>query len=556
MISLNGSEFVLKVISSILFRIIVVVYSIFLLIFNHSVFSWLIYGIIISLYLFIYYYLLKWNKHFLRTLNDYIFIFLILFDKNILDISNVILLLFPLFNSPNHLNHTRSPMLLLFLTVTTFLSIYALHNNLDMGIIIYLIGFLFLTLIGFFELIRRATMVKLLKIYEKIDASASEKNFSNFHLNKIYAQAIEGIDSVFGRHNNVDMIIGFIRSKNNHLSIRSTSRFILKYDVDELNKQSLSVKNAGINIRVILDNKIYDNTLYINVSNYVFLITLKKKIGIFGLFYIIVAYEIIAPILKKISKILDFDSSLNKQKYDNTKKLNADLHYVNDVVKSIHFLKNKFTPIKTYFKLLEKFELVEEKKKPELLKIIADTKARAIISLNAIESKTLQVLDKTNSPFSSYSMKKIKYKHIYMLVKNIWIENFSEETINILCSPDDMEKFCPSVNRNLLEFLLTDIIENIRKYSSGQQSLIFDYDDYVKITLQNEVRDASKKKNELSELVDQFNNLDRVEINRRNSFGLVHIIELSELLHIDCKLSFSEQKYFTTTLTFKGYKNE
>jgi len=144
----------------------------------------------------------------------------------------------------------------------------------------------------------------------------------------------------------------------------------------------------------------------------------------------------------------------------------------------------------------------------------------------------------------------LKYKHIYMLVKDIWIEYFSDENINVLCSADDMEKRCSPVSRSLLEFLFTDIIENIRKYSSGYQTITFTYEQNAKIILQNEVHEVSKKKNELIELVDNFNNLDRVEINRRNSFGLVHILELSELLNISCKLSFDDQKYFTTTLTF------
>lgn len=543
------SELILKIISSILFRVILVVYSVFLLIYNHSVLAWYVYLIAIVLYIVAYKKLLTYNKHFLRTLNDYCFIFLILFDKNILDISNLILLLFPIFNSPNHLNHNRSPMLLFFLTSVFFLIIYFMHNSYENHILLYILGFLFLTFIGFLEMFRRSAVNRLLKIYDQIDMIASEKTFSSFHIHKVYSAAIEGLNSIFDKHNSIDLILGFVRHNKNRLSIRSTSRFVLKYEVDALNKRSLE-DQVGINFPIRLDGVVYNNTLFININSYVFVVIFNKEMGKFVLFYSLVAYELITPVLKKITRILDFETALNKRKLENIKKLNADLHYVNDIVKSTHFLKNKFTPIKTYFQITQRLDHVDEDKKNDLLELLEITKSRALISLESIESKTLQVLDKTNSPFASYSLKKMKYKHIYMLVKDIWIEYFSDENINVLCSTDDMEKRCSPVSRNLLEFLFTDVIENIRKYSSGHQSITFTYDQNAKIILRNEVHEVSKKKNELIELVDNFNNLDRLEINRRNSFGLVHILELSELLNIKCKLSFDDQKYFTTTLIF------
>ncbi|MBU0632611.1 hypothetical protein KKA17_08195, partial [bacterium] len=270
-----------------------------------------------------------------------------------------------------------------------------------------------------------------------------------------------------------------------------------------------------------------------------------------NIIYLMMAQEVVKPILQKVAKILNFETTLNKRKLQNQKKLNENLHYVNDIMKSIHFLKNKFTPIKTYFQLSDK--KVPEQKQHAFNVLLQETKDRALISLAAIESKTLQVLDKTKSPFSSYEMSKMKYKHFYMLIKEIWTENFSESSIIIRCSPDDMESSFFNTNRNLLEFLFTDIIENIRKYSNGNQTIIFEYDNtQAKIVLQNDVKDGLKKKQELKEIVDNFNNSDRLEINRRSSFGLVHIMELSEMLGIECELSFIDNKYFTTTLILQG----
>ncbi|WP_151174278.1 hypothetical protein [Sulfuricurvum kujiense] len=484
----------------------------------------------------------------MRTLNDYVFIALILFDKNIIEIYNILLLLFPLFNSPNHLNNKRNPFLLLGLSSLIFSIIFIYQHGFDPKIIYILVGLFFLTLISYAEVGRTKIINDLFNIFESIDKITGETS-NSLQLPKIYNKVIESLENILTKVNSVEMIACFVESeKTRELQIRSTSQLILKYDIKNLEDASKS-NEKSINIPVIIDDKVYKNTLYIRINKYIFLLIFSREIQSMNLLYLIITDELIKPILLKITKILDFEDALNKRKYTNLKKLNAELHYVNHVVQSIHFLKNKFSPIKSYFQLLQKLETVDIDKKEQLLEIIQETKERALISLHNIETKTLQVLDKTNSPFASYEMEKIKLKHIYMLIMPLWLENFSETDVIVNCSKEDMDKTSFKLNRNLLEFFFTDIIENIRKYSSGKQSITYEYGSEARIIFKNTVHEATKKKTELKELINNFNRADRLEINRRNSFGLVHILELSDILHIHCKLSLEDEKYFTTTLT-------
>lgn len=549
MIPINTIQFIMKFLTSILFRLLLIVYSLFIIFIQENIYSIVYYIIGAILYFTFYILLLSKNKALVRLVNDYIFIFFILYGKDILEFYNVALLLFPLLNSPNHTQQKRHPFILLTFTILIYGMLdfsYKQTTLMPNQYIYVLIGFSSLIIISLFEYFRSNISNKLLKIYKDIDKIVSEKkqtsqvpDIYNLIKNKFRE------DLKF----NIEQIIS-LQYDRNHLIVKNSSSFVHSCNLEVI-EEALKETNIAFNLELkINENEKYYN-ICLKVEKFIFIfITSEKNKSIFQFLY---SYEILMPILKKIIDIIQLEDILNKQKYKVIVNLNQKSHYVNEIMKSTHYLSNEFSPILSYFKIKEKYETLDDEiKKEKLFSIMINEEKRALISLDNIKNKSLSILDKEDNPFIPKQINKIKYKQVFMLVKNIWLKNFYENEIESKNFENNFEKFVYT-DSNSLEFIFTDITENMRKYSLNYRKIIFDFENGIEIKLFNDIKNI---KREILELAKNFNNNDRIEINKRNSFGLSHIKELTNTLNIETNITIDEnKKLFIMTLTF-GDNNE
>ncbi len=554
MISINSTENILKYATSIAFRGLIVLYSIFILLSQNNFFHPFIYITVIILYLYIYWQLLMKQKPISRTLNDYIYIFIILMGKDIFEFQNMILLLFPIINAPNHTQNKRQPGLLLLLSYSSFL-ILTFFDEKEVAISTYfyiLISFFTLTLITYFEYYRSTTINKLLNIYNQIDQIISKKS-STSQLPEVYKMIVKKLNE--DAKVNAFQIIGFQHQKN-HWVIKNSSEFVHSYNIDNVINSFQDTKLI-INKEIKINNHDYDSNIAIKLDKFIFLIITEDKVKELNILNIIKVYEILIPMFKKIINIIELENLLQKQKFKTLRSLRTKSKYVNTVMKSTHYLSNQFSPITNYFNLKEKYDSLpdsETELKSKMLILLNDEETRARVSINNITDRSLRILDKEESPFMPKTLKETKHKQIFMVIKNVWMQYFFENEIIIKnFNENNSETF--ALDLSTLEYICTDLFENVRKYSQNYHKIEFDFQHEIHITIINDIKSFEKNRADILEIVKNFNNDERIEINKRKGHGLSHAKESAHLLNMDIKLSIDEEKaLFYTNLTFKKGK--
>ncbi len=224
-------------------------------------------------------------------------------------------------------------------------------------------------------------------------------------------------------------------------------------------------------------------------------------------------------------------------------------------MKSTHFLSNKLIPIKNYITIREQFDSstkIKKVQRDKIKKIINKERKQAKISLRVISEKMKLLLNKEANPFVPTSTKKIKLRYIFMLIKRLWIQDFDEKDIIVYNTEGNLDKKLEA-NEDALEFIFIDIFTNLNKYSNEKPKIYFDFEGELTIIIKNKVGDFSEKESDLLTVIENYNNNDRMEINKRNNFGLLHIKELSQQLSVDTYLKLDKRnKMFITSLIFKG----
>ncbi|CAA6821093.1 MAG: Unknown protein [uncultured Sulfurovum sp.] len=545
-------EILIKYLTSILFRLILVFYGIFLLIIQENIVNIYMYIVLIIVYFFTYLYLIKGKRPFLRMINDYLFILFILFDKDVSQIYNFLFILLPIINSPNHTQEKRRQFILVLITMTIFIILdFRGTNILDFKDYIYIsTALIFIILITLFEYYRSQNTTKLFNIYSEIDEIASKKAHTS-QVPEIYKYLIEKYNHQLKF--DIENIIGFQYhgSNNNKVIVRNSSVFIHSYKISTIIKE-VEKKQVSYNQKIKLNNEEYKFNFSIKIDGYIFLFLVKKEIETNSLKRIFMESTIfgsIVPILNKLIKIIELENLLKKQKYNATLSLNKKSQYVNNVMKSTHYLSNQFSPITNYFDLIDKYKMLEETNKKEKLEIIIDDEGKnAKRCLKNIKEKSLNILDNDMNPFVPRNIKKIKYKYIYMSIKSLWLEEFDEK--DIFLYNDDKSNELLESDSQVLEFIFTDIIENIRKYSHGKHTIKFSYENNLSIEIVNNIKDIKRQKKTISEIIKNFNNEDRSELSKENNFGLSHIQELAHLLKIKIILKLDKENNFIMILTF------
>lgn len=164
------SEFTFKITTSLFFRLVIVVYSFFLLFAQENIFPLYVYFIVCIVYFATYIVLFSKGLHNYRTISDFAFMTFVLLDKDVLLLYNGIFILFPLINSPNHTSNGRSPVLLFLLSSVCFLVLMILkkqHVTMQYLAVLGVVSAVFLLVL--FEYIRSSYLKKYERLLNKLD---------------------------------------------------------------------------------------------------------------------------------------------------------------------------------------------------------------------------------------------------------------------------------------------------------------------------------------------------------------------------------------------------
>lgn len=552
-----------RLIISVLFRILIVFYSIFLLIVAEQIYFWIYQVLVYCIYLGLYIFLHGKEKAFsyIRLLNDYLFMFFIIYQYNELDLLSYAFLLFPILNAQNHSGERKS--LLVYIFPLTIIFIISKEINLFL-----IFPFLCFFIINSFENYR----TKYIKFHENLNSVIDDflmHDTGAYQSHKIYKDCLPLLKGKPFNFDIDDIFCFKYDARKNMFNVVNGSKFVWSFEAKVDGRGMFRALNDKNNIKsykdisITINKKNLDKNVVfacrVNTEHfYLFVLTMN----IYEILYDNIwstQYKLLYPLFLRLAKV--FEADLRQKTLESTKmlELGEKMNYVNVAVKAMHFIRNKLGPVKNYISMEDDYnnatdEKIKEKIKPFLKKERQNVES----SLSLVLDRANFILEKSNNPFVVSVLNKYGIQQLFSEIRRIWGDYGLIENFDFLMEPDNFnekqQRKYVYYNKVGMDLVLTNWISNIFKYNSGRYGLIIEEKELsYSISFFN-----SFKMNQLEDgdFIKQFASNDRLEIDKRKSHGLSELKEFLAQMNIQASMFIDGESVFFTIELIKRCKDE
>lgn len=536
---------------SVLYRITLSVFAIFLYNYFPGELSLLYFSIISIVYFIIFITLIGNNKikSIIRLLNDYSYIFLLLWYIDISAFFAFSFIFIPILNAQNHSGNSKS--ILLYLLPVTGLYFFDKYS------------FTFWILVPFatFYIINKFASLrnKYLEFQQELNTIIDDFFVNNQNLNRSYLIYREIIPLV-----NLSNIFPYTISDivcvhivNNKYTVVNGSSFVwsLIFKEKEIFIKKTAQNKYLSNFEIEVNDVKFTNNFIINCkvnsSTYSYIIIPKGNTRlIYDSISTSIMVKVLTPILTRYSNVLKSNFEHKKDQISKLSLLQEKINYVANSVNSMHFIRNKLGPLKSYLAMVSDYEKSDEKKKLKIEPYIKKEREKLKTSINQILEKADYVLKKSNNPFNVYSVEEYGLQQFFAAIRGVWVYYFDAENFEIDWNiKGDGTKFNVRYNIVGLELVLANWISNMHKYNDGECKIVLTEDDgYYNVNFYNEVN--VKEKN--IKFIEEYNSSNRTEISRRNSHGLLEMKDFINQMDLISEVSISGNNVHFC-LKFKKY---
>lgn len=365
---------------------------------------------------------------------------------------------------------------------------------------------------------------------------------------EIYKNIISAFNQNFSNNLIKDIVclISFDEFKTFYLV--NSSHFIYDFKVNiSDNAQKIGNIEFYININFFHDDELEKNNLLFPIKietknpseegSYAFLVVLSNVESHGKIFKYVGDMQ---NVFYKLSRVLSNERSIQKHKIMSSELLNEKIKFVENAQETMHFIRNRLTPIQNLIGLIKKkskYSSVPEKSYNQLINNSCDSSDREIQELIR---KAKYFLDDNNNPFKFKVDELYNIQAIISIVRGHWNAIMQETPLEIDSSSIKNVAECNIlINRDAFDILLSDIIGNIKKYNNGYAKCIISSEEsYLLVTFLNSFSDKTK----MLSVINDINSSDRDEIMRRRTFGLNSIKRVSENLNIHLEASLNSKK--------------
>lgn len=359
----------------------------------------------------------------------------------------------------------------------------------------------------------------------------------------------------------IDDIYCFRWSKE-HFYIVNGTKFVWSYQILESNIALKKIFESEVytNLKIKINGYEEDNLCFVvhpnmNECIYLYVLVYDRKSFIEN-YYV---QHLLRQFFYRISRIQEADWNFKSQQIEELATLGKKMNYVNASMNTLHFIRNKLSPLKNYLAMYDDYinsdEIRQKKIKPFLdveLKNMRD-------SFRMINERADKLLEEQQNPFVYSSTKKYGLQQLFSEIKKVW-QSYGLNEDNIVVSlQKKIEGKHKSVFYNIegLILVLDNWISNIVEHGCQSYGLeIIEEDLDVLVVFSNLHK---MKKHDCEHLITIFNNNDRLEINKRNYHGLQVIKEVLTQMNIDSELCTNEDNLVLKIKLFKlveDVKNE
>lgn len=551
---IKSTDSAVRLVNSIIFRLIIVFYGITILAHFDNAFNPWFYLLGILAYLLVYLFLFNKNKifAFLRLFNDYAFIVLILYNKDLNNLHSSLFLLLPLINNLNHSGGRKIfPFSLRLYAV--ILSSYFVVNKfaVDWYFIIPLISISLINCLVYFRLY-------LIDYVNNLYAIIEDFYKDNLNIGKTH-RILKG---VLDKHrenkfvNNlvpIKSIVLFQLKQNHTLKILLSSKFVVQFRLlQDLKSFDGSNDKVISDLKIELDGRISEHNLFIlkryKNNNYIYFVEFSKKSNL-GFTLGLYINKVLQPLLTKITQVayIEYQLSLENKKY--FKELKSRVENIDSAVNAIHYLNNKLSPVLNYFEMLRLLPQTSSDKVDELKKLIEREKKIVFNSIGPITEKMNQMAEKTMNASIISDTKPVSLRKLFTTIRSACDDALNLTfTYDSNWSTETLSRITVS-NLNLITFILDELIINLEKHSTGHCDVSFTDNEMPQISFNNKVKSLDKNRVAINKIIDDFNQDNVNEIMKRNSNGLRIIKQyLIQLNHKHQMMLVGEKLVLTLTL--------
>ncbi len=553
----NMVDIVTKKLLSIIFRVILLSFALLIYFSKDNLFPYYYYLLAFIPYLFIYKYTLFKDGPYsiLRLLNDYSFITLLLYGKE-LDITSISFLFLPILNSSNHSGEKKS----ILLYAVFFISFLILNDFIFSSDIIFCT--LFFWLINFLVDSKQRFYNNISALNNQIELFF-EDDFELRKNYKIYDGLISTLNKIFlllVYKPKFENIICF-KVKKGKLVIINSSSFLWSFNIDfnliepiingKVNIQKHSNLKLNINGKectknfVIAKNSKHSQYLYI-----VQLVETSQSFSFFNLYYI----NLLKPIFSRISRVLDLELILKTQNKEILEDFKKKYFHVKNAEKAMHFIKNRFNTLDNFIAMSK--DNIAGNMDNEDMELYKLELKNVEHNFNMLIDRAKNILNKSDKPYSASTLELKSPSFLYDAIRGIWMDYFVE--FNYQLNWDIIKTFSYNINLNVdgLFLLIDDWVCNMQKYSLGHETILFnETKESLIIVFQNQFNHSAL--NEIEELMNDFNSTEKDKILKRTTTGILLIKDILEEMLIKAHIEVDrDPNKIKLILSFKKTYNE
>jgi hypothetical protein len=467
-----------------------------------------------------------------RLLLDYLFITYTIIGKNPNDVAVLIFILLPIFNAINFTGKKRNPKMLFLCAIVSY-SIANICYKVEVpNIWPIILGFGSLFIIDIYSSNRwRANLFSqtLLDLVDKYYLNIDKPH-------KICKEAVNQINKYF-KMNIIKNIYCFIND-DGEFRVLTSSDFIFKSVLGLTPKNRLELSNELLvkNVNFKYDNKVsIYNIAYLatcsssplnDAQQYLFIVTLVKPLP-----FSLIGYDyLFVPFFRRIAKLLHNEGFLKKLRRKTMLDIRNKARFVEQSVRTMHFLRNSLSAYKNLTQQIDARQLCQsENMRNKIDEMIIKNNKYAKEELKRITRRADFLLEKDKNPFEIEELKPYSFSDIFLELRNVWNESFSDEQLEIEnINLEECEKYEIISNFEGLDILFSDWISNMFRYKKLKTWCTVSIEDSILIIkFENDYECPEEK---ISQLISDLNQDDRRLITRRTTHGIYLIKKaISEL---------------------------
>lgn len=257
---------------------------------------------------------------------------------------------------------------------------------------------------------------------------------------------------------------------------------------------------------------------------------------------------------KGISRILATSYYNSVKWHERNKEILANYSYVRRAVNTMHYVRNKLTPIRVLIDITKDVPSTIEK--DDIVKELKKYASKADNDLNQLLKQADFLLDPSKDPYR-FDKDVVKLSDFLFQVKSIWNLYYVDDLFISNYDERDDNKMVEICSRGL-ELVLSDILGNMVKHSDGERRCdVKVLEDKTEVKFLNSF--SSSSISEIKDLVADYNANRKDEILFRSTHGVINIKLLSDKMGIPLNASIEENensRYFTITLSFVYYEKD